>query len=641
MIKHSGIISRNISNRNVSDLFAYLSDHDRYVYLDTSKPDEQNRQSLLFTQPLRQLQYRLGENRDLFFEQLSHYMGEGFYLAGWFGYEFFHDKLRHSDRDDKSLVADFGVYRDPKVFDHQDGVSDFPEFIGSDGSEQPYRLDDLLPSMGQEEYCRAIRVILDYIAAGDTYQVNYTFKFSFNFSGSVASFYRDLRRSQPVPYGCCIRSGDEYILSFSPELFFRAEPGRIIARPMKGTMARGRTGAEDEFYATTLCNDEKNRSENVMIVDLLRNDLSRLVEATGGGTVRVASLFDVERYKSVFQMTSTVVAERNQKNGMQPAEMIHSLFPCGSVTGAPKIRTMEIIDELERQPRGIYTGAIGYFSPDRQAVFNVPIRTIVLEGNRGEMGIGSGIVADSSPESEWQECLLKARFLTKPLPKFELIETILYNRRHGYLYLDDHLNRLVSSASYFDFIGDGAKIRSELEVYATTLESNGCYRIRMTLSRDGEVQFQNSKCREPGKLILPDELEPDNGEPVLIDFSEGQIDTSGPWVFHKTTRRESYNSAHEKAQADGLFDVLFCNERDEITEGCISNLFILKDGCYYTPPLQCGLLDGIMRKQLLAGSGSIPVREKILYRADLLQADRLFICNSVRGVLGAKLRKPS
>lgn len=632
------MIGKKFSDKAVSDLLADLADQERYVYLDTSLPDHDNGQSLLFTRPLKQLKYRPGDDRALFFDQLLHYLDQGYYLAGWFGYEFFHDQLSIGCKDSACITASLGVYKQPKIIDHDNVNADLIPVDQRRRNAQTYQLTNLLPNMEENRYCQAIKTILEYIAAGDTYQVNYTFKFSFDFEGSATDFYTDLRRSQPVPYGSCIKDKDHYILSFSPELFFRADQKRIFAKPMKGTMKRGRTVEEDSGYMQRLHNDEKNRSENVMIVDLLRNDLSRLVEATGGGFVNVTSLFDVERYQSVFQMTSSIVADRLLESRVSPEQMLRALFPCGSVTGAPKIRTMEIIDELEEQPRGVYTGAIGYFSPAGKAVFNVPIRTVVLNGSKGEMGIGSGIVADSSPEDEWQECLLKARFLTNPLPEFELIETMLYNRQHGFLFLDDHLLRLQHTASYFDFPYDKEQIVEHLEQLALSFEPDVCRRVRLTLSAEGTVDLTTADCDPPAHLRLPGSQDDADLQPVTIEFAEQTTDSSWPWFFHKTTRRKLYDEAYRQAKAAGLFDVIFCNERGEVTEGCITNIFVLKRGHYYTPPLNSGLLDGIMRKRLLEGAAGMPVHEKVLFKTDLMEADKIYLSNSVRGVIAARIR---
>lgn len=631
------MIGKKISDKSVSDLFASLAEHDRYVFLDTSLPDRENRESLLFTSPLKQLEYRLGEDRAHFFDQLFNYLNRGYYLAGWFGYEFLHDHLAISCNPSNSVAANLGVYNSPILVDHTRINQQLPIEYGKHLSRS-YELKDLSPSMDEQRYCRAIRRILEYIAAGDTYQVNYTFKFSFEFKGSAVDLYTDLRRSQPVPYGCCIKDGDQYVMSFSPELFFRADQGRIYAKPMKGTMKRGRTNAEDSELQYTLKNDEKNRSENVMIVDLLRNDLSRLVEATGGGFVNVASLFDVERYQSVLQMTSSIVADRLSDETVSPKELLKALFPCGSVTGAPKIRTMEIIDELEEQPRGVYTGAIGYFSPDGKSVFNVPIRTVVLDGGRGEMGIGSGIVADSTPEDEWQECLLKANFLTNPLPEFSIIETMFHSSHDGYLFFDDHVTRLKRSAAYFNFAFEKELLLRELERFGKTLAGVGNNRVRLALSSDGTIGLTAGNCGSPLSLELPDHLDAQDGPLAEIDFADQRTDSSQLWLFHKTTRRTLYNEAYIKAQNEGLFDLIFCNERNEVTEGCIANIFILKDNIFYTPSLSCGLLDGVMRKQILGVKRKNPVIEKVLHKEDVLGASRIYLCNSVRGVVPVRIR---
>ena len=632
------MIGKKLSDKAVSDLLADLAAHDRYVFLDTSLPDHENRESLLFTRSIKQLRYRTGDNRGDFFNCLQHYLDHDYYLAGWFGYEFLHDQLPVPCGEQERITASLGVYKQPRIFHHDRSQTDVLPMAVPPAPRSGYRLKNLSATMGQRHYCQAISRILEYIAAGDTYQVNYTFKFSFDFEGSISEFYSDLRRSQPVPFGACIKDGEDYILSFSPELFFRADRQQIQAKPMKGTMKRGRNAAEDENHQHLLHNDGKNRSENVMIVDLLRNDLSRLVNDTGGGFVNVTSLFDVERYQSVFQMTSSIVAQRVDDRRLTPEKIMQALFPCGSVTGAPKIRTMEIIGELEKQPRGVYTGAIGYFSPAGKAVFNVPIRTVAVNGGRGEMGIGSGIVADSSPEDEWQECLLKAKFLTSPLPEFKLIETMLHDGRDGYLYLEDHLHRLQRSASYFNFPCDKEQLNHHLESLAASFAKNGCHRVRLTLSSGGRIELTAAPCDPAGYLYLPDSLDDDLSRPVSIGFAEKSTDSTGPWLYHKTTVRTWYDRAYQRAQAAGLFDVIFCNERDEITEGCITNIFILKDNIYFTPPEHCGLLGGVMRNQLLAGAPGKPVVEKVLSREDVQAADMIFLCNSLRGVVPAQIQ---
>jgi para-aminobenzoate synthetase/4-amino-4-deoxychorismate lyase len=627
--------SRILSEKDISGLLASLADHEHYVLLDTSKPDSENSQSLLFTEPRSRIIYRFGEDRQDFLDRLQEILEAGFYLAGWFGYEFLQDIRCLQGK----VGAEFGVYSEPLRFDRDTPPGDLQELQAHQDTPGEYRIENLRPNMDQDEYCRAIETILDYIAAGDTYQVNYTFKLFFDFHGSVASFYRDLRHSQPVPYGACIRSNDHHVLSFSPELFFRAEGERIIARPMKGTLKRGRTQQEDRSHATDLYGDTKNRSENVMIVDLLRNDLSRLADATGGGRVHVESLFDIERYRSVFQMTSTVVARRTGTSGITPREIVEAIFPCGSVTGAPKIRTMEIIDDLEKAPRGVYCGAIGYFSPDQAAVFNVPIRTVVIDRESGEMGIGSGIVADSSPIGEWQECLLKSKFLTDPLPRFEIIETLFYETGEGFFLLEEHLDRLAGSADYFSFTFDRELAASRLlESVQSPDGGGGGLRVRLTLSCDGDLEIATAPCTRPATRLLPPPGRA-TGTREQIELSTEQLHSSSPWLFHKTTMRQTYNLAHDKARQDGLFDIVFSNEKGEITEGCISNIFVLLDGVYYTPPQHCGLLDGVMRRHILDNQRNPVIREKKLLLSDLLGAEAIYCTNSVRGVVPVELRQ--
>jgi len=624
-----------LSDRQIGSLLAGLADEEDFVLLDTSMVDEQNSRSLLFTRPRARLRFAAGDDRRKFLDETGRLLNQGCYLAGWLGYEFLHDEHGIAGEGNGEVLADLGVYDTPLAFDHCSGDTDFPINGATLPGSGAYRLGNLQPSMDEEEYCRAIERILDYIAAGDTYQVNYTFKLHFDFDGSVSGLYRDLRRSQPVSYGSFIKQGDRHILSFSPELFFRLDSGRIIARPMKGTMKRGRHRREDQQIAELLSQDVKNRSENVMIVDLLRNDLSRLVDNTGGGTVRVDTLFDVERYRTVFQMTSTIVAERFDKAPVRPAQILEAIFPCGSVTGAPKIRTMEIIEELETQRRGVYTGAIGYFAPHGDGVFNVPIRTVVVDGDRGEMGIGSGIVADSTAPDEWRECLLKARFLTSPPPQFDLIETMLYDPDSGYLFLDQHIERMRRSADYLGLPCDLERIRTVLNEFAGG-GGKGCNRVRLNLSADGDVWISSAEVQRPAALSLSAARQlRDAGR---VGLANERTKSSSAWLFHKTTMRRLYDAAHQQARSDGLLDIVFCNERGEITEGAISNIIVEKDGRFLTPPLDCGVLPGVMREVLMGEDAAEKVEERLLFTADLLEAERIYICNSVRGVVPVGLR---
>lgn len=599
-----------------------------FVLLETTRITDEDHCSLLFTRPAAHLTLSATDNTQNFLNQAQNFLNQGYYLAGWLSYEFgylLEPTLAHLIKHDETLLADLGVYQKMEIFDHTSAP--YQRKNRTKSAPLDYSLDNLHVNLKEEEYLQAIAAIKKYIAAGDTYQVNYTLKLFFDFSGSPIDIYRFLRRNQSVCYGAYIQHQDKHIMSFSPELFFRKKGTTCSVRPMKGTMKRGRTVAEDEENSSFLQNDSKNRSENVMIVDLLRNDLGRLAKT---GSVKVDSLFDVERYETLYQMTSTINCELPEKVTL--SDLFKALFPCGSVTGAPKIRTMEIIAELEQSQRGVYTGAIGYLAPNGDAHFNVPIRTVVLDKNKGEMGIGSGIVHDSEGESEWQECLLKADFLTRPHPRLQLIETIIRQPEKGFWMLDAHLRRLQESAHYFNFTFDLLQIQSILDKEVEKISQSGLtQRVRLLLFKDGRVTVGSTPC-DPAHFALPahsDRL------PQII-FSAQHTDSGNPLLFHKTTLRDFYNSEREQAVAAGFYEVLFFNEKDEVTEGAISTIFIKKDGVFYTPPLECGLLPGIFRTFFINDSGE-KVVEKILYHHDIAQADALYVGNSVRGIIEVAL----
>ena len=406
---------------------------------------------------------------------------------------------------------------------------------------------------------------------------------------------------------------------------------------MKGTLRRGLDLGEDGLAAGFLQADRKNQSENVMIVDLLRNDLGRVLFEAGGGEVRVRSLFDVETYESLLQMTSSIQATSTSADlaAIPLVALFRALFPCGSVTGAPKIRTMQIIAEQEKDCRGVYTGAIGFLSPMGDAVFNVPIRTVVLAGNRGEMGIGSGITHDSDPRDEWQECLLKGRFLAEPVPEFHLIETILWCREGGYWLLAGHLARLRQSAQYFYFGCDVEKLTRLLFEACQEWAGQSC-RVRVLLAKDGEFTIQGQPCPPPGSRQLPPIPAALTGDEPILGFSPERTWSGDVWLRHKSTNRGLYNREFARATGLGWADLLFQNEKGEVTEGCISNLVIWYRGEYLTPPIAAGILPGVLRASLLAGKEPV-VREKSISFAEVREAAALFLVNSVRGVVRVRL----
>ncbi len=617
------------------------------------------------------------------FAKIEDAIAAGQYAAGFFTYEcgpcFEPTASAHVLPKNRPL-AWFGIYDRSYVFDHEKG-----EFAGAEpplleqfrasalaaaaGSSLPPEPDPEISAqfaLTESAYAERIAAIHEWIRAGDVYQLNFTAPFKVEMQGSIAARYARLRERQPVDYGAFIHfESGHHILSFSPELFFRVETAglhsgarRIMTRPMKGTAQRGRTTKEDRAIAQGLANDPKNRSENLMIVDLVRNDLGRVARF---GTVRAESLFAVERYPTLWQMTSTVSAELRPEACFY--DIFRALFPCGSITGAPKVRAMQLIAELEDGPRGVYTGAIGFFSP-HETVFNVAIRTLELDGVRGIFGAGSGIVIDSVSAEEYRECLLKAKFLTGPVHRATspvegsaafagqpdslfLIETLLWDR--GYPLIDLHLDRLEDSAEYFGFACDRAAVKAALESHARQFTNAAPRKVRLLLGDGGELQIANETLASGSTLHLPQDCHPERvrqaGEakdlrlpsrsappaPVgRVCVAETRTDPADPLLYHKTTQRPLYALEYMQAAQRGYDDVLFCNLRGELTEGAISNVFVEKDGRWLTPPIESGLLAGVFRRHLLETRPDI--EERILTLDDLRNADAVYLCNAVRGL---------
>jgi para-aminobenzoate synthetase/4-amino-4-deoxychorismate lyase len=631
-----------VSNMLLNRLLGHFAQTEQFAFFDTSRPGEADTLSYLFQAPLTRLRCGIDNDPVLFLQEIQKWLDNGFYVAGWFGYEFGALLVGDISGPDnipdgaERIVADLGVYGEPQRFDHQSGNYDFK--LSAAGIDDEYKVSGIQPNIDENEYLQALEAVLDYIRAGDTYQVNYTLKLLFNLEGSAEALYRDLRRNQSVLYGAYIRWADERVMSFSPELFFRKNKQGLVVRPMKGTLKRGRNPEEDAQACAFLHSDQKNRSENVMIVDLLRNDLGRVLHEAGGGEVKVQSLFDVETYESLLQMTSTIDGSpgSGKMDDVSLQTLFRALFPCGSVTGAPKIRTMEIIEELEKERRGVYTGAIGFFTPGGEAVFNVPIRTLILNGDSGEMGIGSGITHDSDPLDEWRECLLKGRFLTSPVPDFFLFETLLWVEGDGYWLLEEHLERLEASAEYYYFAFDRLEAAARLGTYIKG--KKGPERVRLILAKDGTLDITSKPCVLPQKTCLPEEPEMLPQDLPVVRFSTSVMDSQQSWCMHKTTRRELYDSEYARACEDKLFDVIFVNEKGEVTEGAITNIFIYQNGRYLTPPVSCGLLAGTMRRTLLAQVGD-GVMEKVLLPEDVYNAEAVFLCNSVRGVVQVRVER--
>ena len=592
-----------------------------FVFLETARPDAENYLSYLFIRPEKIIStFKIDEIKDCFTE-LNQALKEGYYTAGFLSYEAgeaFEERLRHKQTYDFPLLW-FGVYKQPLIYNHRREKSQKPSpvFGGKPGS---YLLKNIRANISRQTYIKAIARIKDLIARGLTYQVNYTFKLKFAFSGSPSALYLDLRNNQHVSYSALIKAGSYSILSISPELFFRKKGRTILARPMKGTARRGKTKEQDCQIAAELKNCRKNCSENLMIVDLLRNDLGRISTT---GSVRVRRLFNVERYETLLQMTSDI--KSRLKTSDLAFDIFSHIFPSGSVTGAPKIKTMEIIRQLEKEPRNIYTGAVGFFSPENSGVFNVAIRTILIDNKNkaGEMGVGSGIVYDSDAKSEFAECRLKADFLVKRPENFQLIETMLWQPETGYLLLAEHLNRLENSAGYFNFLYQKKDILAALKGLSSRFRQKP-YKVRLLLDREGRIKLE------------PLGLKPAQDQSPKVYCSIKRTDSGNPFLYHKTTNRKSYDHEYKRCKQRGFYDVIFSNEKGQITEGAISNVFIKKNGTLFTPPADCGLLDGVYRRYLL-GSKNYIIKEKPLFKKDLKSAEEVYVSNSVRGLVRVHL----
>ncbi len=564
-------------------IHALVADTPNSVLLQTSRFDAANHTSYLYLNPLQILTAQALEDLPQLFNKIESALAAGHHAAGYLSYECGYHFEPHANPSTfephtKTPLAWFGIYSEPITFNHATGLfSQTPSAPAHIEAPTPEPFTTTINlDIDQAQYTQQVLGIKDLIAAGDTYQVNFTTRVSLETPLSPAAAFTTLSRQQPVSYAAFLNIDATHILSLSPELFFKIDADKITTRPMKGTMPRGLDLEDDALAALHLQHDEKNRSEHVMIVDLLRNDLGRISTM---GSVRVEDLFTIERYETLHQMTSTISA--TLRPNLPFYEIFRALFPSGSITGAPKIRTMQIIHETEATPRGIYTGAIGHIAPNRRATFNVAIRTLVLEDGYAEMGVGGGIVADSDPASEYRECLLKASFLTRPPNDFKLIETLLWNpadlQNNGFYLLDLHLDRLAASAAYFNFLFNREAITAQLKAFAQTLTEARQHRVRLLLDSTGTA------------TITATPLSPSKST-GLIRISAERTNSQDLFLRHKTTRRALYDREYARALADGFDEVLFLNERNELTEGAISNIFLRKNDQLLTPPLSSGAL---------------------------------------------------
>lgn len=606
--------------------------------METQRIDPENYLSYLFLAPVALISCHNLDAVPDSFRKLESFLGRGYWAAGFFSYElgYAFEDFKAKNRFGFPLIW-IGIFKQPLIFDHRRGQflnkKAEPFFSHKVNPASGYCLKDIKFNKTPIGYTRDIKRIKDNIAKGFTYQVNYTLKCKFKFHGSRLSLYNNLRNNQPVAYSAFIKDRQFSILSFSPELFFRKEGRIITTRPMKGTISRGKNKRQDQEQVSRLRGSPKDKSENIMIVDLLRNDLGRISEVD---SVRATELYSIEKYKTLFQMTSTVRARL--KSELSLYGLFKSIFPSGSVTGAPKIRTMGIIRQLEREERGVYTGAIGFFKPNRDAVFNVAIRTLILEGKSGQMGIGSGIVYDSKPLKEHKECRLKAMFFEllgkrslqvssgRGKEKYELIETMKWSKKTGFSLLAYHLDRLRASAEYFNFSFNEKEIKAKLCRINKRLNKQFSYRLRLLLNREGRINLGYQRIKEIQEGFIPE-----------ISFSRQRMYSKNVFLYHKTTNRAIYEKQYNMARKNGLWDVIFENEKGEVTEGAISNIFIRKGRMYYTPPVRCGLLSGVYRQYFIKKNSRL-VKEKVLRRKDLIKAEAIFLTNALRGMMRVRLR---
>lgn len=538
----------------------------------------------------------------------EHWWRSGYYVAGFLAYEAasaFDSAMRTHTPSQQPLVW-LGVFKEPKR-SQSNKESGIP--VPQTWTAQ----------LDEETYYRHIETIRRAIFQGDTYQINYTLRMTAPASGSPWAFYQKLRENQQSAYCAYLDIGRRVVISASPELFFHwnRSSGQIVTRPMKGTASRGLYFAEDQELGYELWASSKNRAENVMIVDLLRSDLGRIARP---GTVRVSRLFDIEPYPTVWQMTSTVVGQTRPSATL--GDVFSALFPSGSVTGAPKIRSMEIIRGLEPEPRGVYCGAIGYLDPRGDAVFNVPIRTVEWDKERlrAVYGVGGGITWDSAAESEYQEVRAKSEILSHDRPRVELLETMRADSSRIWL-LGLHLKRLAQSARYFGISIQWSTLRDVL-LSEMACGKEGSRRLRLRVSESGEPHLESGSFRPLETRAYP------------VVLAQSPIDRANPYYYHKTTYRTIYPSLPE--YDEDLFDSVLWNDQGEVTEFTRGNLVAEIDGRRWTPPIESGLLAGTLREDLLQRGA---IRERRLSLHELPSVDKLWFINSVQGWVQVVLKE--
>lgn len=555
-----------------------------------------NINTLTFQNPLKIISAQTIEEVIPSFQLVQEAVEEGYYAAGYVSYESapaFDPAFQVNSKTTMPILW-FAIFSTPQE-----------QPIKSNGI---YSLSEWTPLTSKEEYHSSIQTIKQFIENGVTYQTNYTIRLTSHFQGDDIAYFESLKRAQASNYSAYINTGEHSILSASPELFFHLNGDTLTTRPMKGTIKRGHSFASDKEKANWLFHSEKNRAENLMIVDLLRNDLGIIAVP---GTVTVPELFTIEHYPTVHQMTSTVSAKIEPTKEL--IDIFKALFPCGSITGAPKISTMNLISELEPTPREVYCGAIGFITPDKEAVFNVPIRTVLIDHTSGTAtyGVGGGVTWDSTTEDEYNEILAKAQLLEENRPVFQLLESLLIEDGKYFL-LEEHLQRLRNSADYFRFEFSIKPIENALQKFAKEF-NKGEMKVRLILDKLGDFTIEGQPISEI------------KGSVTGI-LAPKPIDRDNPFLYHKTTHRDVYTS-FQKNKPTAVYDVLLWNQDREITEFTNGNVILEIDGQLWTPPIQSGLLSGTYREWLIKKG---IINERALTIDDLDRCRKVWFINSVR-----------
>ncbi|TGM16091.1 aminodeoxychorismate synthase component I [Leptospira selangorensis] len=593
----------------ISDLFQ--NSRKPFIYLGEGFSEEGR---LVLTEPNEILTTNRRSEARKFFLEIQNKVSQGFHAAGWISYEAGDLFLNPDNMEEVSEdpLFWFGIFSKPKVLNPAE-ISEWESKFKDKGYSAKIRSE-----MDLKEYQEIFHKIRNFLYEGDIYQVNFTFPLEIELEGSLGRLFFELRKKQPVPYEAWIHTGDSLqtqrdILSFSPELFWERKSNQIRTVPMKGTRPRGKDHEEDERLKLELAGSEKDRAENLMITDLLRNDLGRI---SLPGSVGVSKLFSIEEYPTVFQMTSEIRSELS--SDIKWTDILEALFPGGSITGAPKKRSSEIIHSLEKN-RGVYTGGIFYLSPGKE-ISSIAIRTLEFLQDpsgqkKGRMGVGSGITIGSDPNAEWEECWSKAKFLNNAKENFHIFTTTICKRRKIY-FLKDHKERMKTSANELGFVWKEEGWGSVINEIASKVSSDKKYRVKIILLSNGEFQSEVSEFH-PG---------PKEGKVLVSGTSTNK---KNRFFYHKTNIRELFSAGYESAISKGYLDQIYTNTDGHLTEGSIHSIFLFLNKEWITPSLEEGILPGVARKQWVQ---KLKAKEMKISKQDLSLASKIILVNSLRGI---------